>query len=310
MKTRRTANLLYIATEFGFFLTIDRGAHWTEVTSNLPRLAINDFAIHPRDNDLVLATHGRGLWILDNLSALQELTPAVLASDAHLFPIERAKMIRYSNPKAHMGDMVFRGQNPPAGAIIDYYLRGAWRPACRAQRPRRRRQGIRKLEGPQGARHQPRHLGPAPRTAARTRAGVRRRRRAARRRAAWPAGGAGHLHGHAQRRWTYTAAEGRGRRGSAIDHRPCRAAAVDGEPAPARRGHQAAAALPRLSERRSSASRPSPGCRARQPGRKPRRSMSCESRSTSCRTGSAHSTARSADRRRHRQATSRRSGSI
>jgi hypothetical protein len=119
----KNRNLLYIATEFGFFLSIDGGARWTEVAANLPRLAVNDFAIHPRDNDIVLATHGRGLWILDNVSALQELTPAVLASDAHLFSIERARMIRYSNPKAHMGDMVFRGQNPPAGAIIDYYLR-------------------------------------------------------------------------------------------------------------------------------------------------------------------------------------------
>ena len=119
----RNADLLYIGTEFGFFFSLDEGRRWTELGSNLPRLAVNDFVIHPRDNDLVLGTHGRGIWILDNLAALQELTPAVRATDAHLFSIEAAAMIRYSNPKAHAGDMIFRGENPPAGAIIDYYLR-------------------------------------------------------------------------------------------------------------------------------------------------------------------------------------------
>ncbi len=119
----RNPDLLYVGTEFGFFLSFDGGQHWVPLRNNLPTVPVNDFVVHPRDNDLVLATHGRGLWILDNVAALQELTPEVLASEAHLFSIEAAQMIRYSNPKAHQGDMVFRGQNPPAGAIIDYYLR-------------------------------------------------------------------------------------------------------------------------------------------------------------------------------------------
>ncbi len=119
----KNPDLLFAATEFGFFLSIDAGAHWVRFGSNLPTVPVNDFLIHPRDNDLVLATHGRGLWILDRIDSLQQLTPAVLASPAHLFTIEAAREIRYTNPKAHQGDMVFRGQNPPAGAIIDYYLR-------------------------------------------------------------------------------------------------------------------------------------------------------------------------------------------
>lgn len=72
---------------------------------------------------LVLGTHGRGIWILDNLSSLQELTPEVLASTAHLFSVEPAEMIRYARLLAQPGDMIFHGKNPPAGAIIDYYLR-------------------------------------------------------------------------------------------------------------------------------------------------------------------------------------------
>jgi hypothetical protein len=119
----KNPGLVYVGTEFGFFLTYDGGQHWIQLKNNLPTVPVNDFVIHPRDRDLVLATHGRGLWILENIACLQELTPAVVASDAHLFSIEPAAMIRYANPKAHQGDMIFRGQNPPAGAIIDYYLK-------------------------------------------------------------------------------------------------------------------------------------------------------------------------------------------
>lgn len=117
------AELIYVGTEFGFFLSVDAGAHWVELKNNLPRVPVNDFVVHPRDNDLVLATHGRGLWILDNIAALQELTPDVMTSEAHIFTIEAAEQIRYARTKAHAGDMIFRGDNPPAGAIIDYYLR-------------------------------------------------------------------------------------------------------------------------------------------------------------------------------------------
>jgi hypothetical protein len=119
----RNPSVLYLGTEFGLFYSNDGGSHWVELESNLPTVAVNDLVIHPRDNDLVLGTHGRGIWILDNINALQELTPEVLASDAHLFTSEPAEMIRYARDKGHTGDMIFRGANPPAGATIDYYLR-------------------------------------------------------------------------------------------------------------------------------------------------------------------------------------------
>ncbi len=119
----RNPNILYLGTEFGLFYSNDGGSHWVEFKSNLPTAAVNDLVIHPRDNDLVLGTHGRGIWILDNINALQELTPEVLAADAHLFTVEPAEMIRYAGEKGHTGDMIFHGENPPAGAIIDYYVR-------------------------------------------------------------------------------------------------------------------------------------------------------------------------------------------
>jgi photosystem II stability/assembly factor-like uncharacterized protein len=121
----KNRNLLYLATEFGFFFSPNGGANWVPLKNNMPTVPVNDFVIHPRDNDLVLATHGRGIWILDNVAPLQQLTPETLTSDAHLFTPREAEMIRYTNSKAHAGDMIFRGQNPPAGAVIDYYLRDA-----------------------------------------------------------------------------------------------------------------------------------------------------------------------------------------
>ncbi len=121
----RNPRLLYIGTEFGFYFSIDGGGRWIELKNDMPTVAVNDFAVHPRDNDLVLGTHGRGIWILDNINAIQELTPEVVASEAHLFTVEPAEQIRYAREKAHAGDMVFRGENPPAGATIDYWLREA-----------------------------------------------------------------------------------------------------------------------------------------------------------------------------------------
>ena len=105
----KNPNLVYIGTERGLYLSADRGAHWIEFRSNLPRVPVNDFVIHPRDNDLVLATHGRGVWILDDIASLQQLTPAVMSEPAHLFPVRAAAEIRYFNPRAHEGDMVFHG---------------------------------------------------------------------------------------------------------------------------------------------------------------------------------------------------------
>ena len=119
----RNPNLLYLGTEIGLFISADKGGHWSELKNNMPTLAFNDLVIHPRDNDLVLGTHGRGIWILDNLNALQEIDGEVMASEAHLFSIPDAEMIRYTREGSHVGDMIFRGENPPRGAMIDYYLR-------------------------------------------------------------------------------------------------------------------------------------------------------------------------------------------
>ncbi|MGH7475048.1 MAG: VPS10 domain-containing protein [Longimicrobiales bacterium] len=118
----RNPDVLWLGSELGLFVTVDGGAHWVELKNDMPTMAFNDLVIHPRDNDLVLGTHSRGVWILDQVNAIQELTPQVLASEAHLFTTSPAEQIRYARVVAHTGDMYFRGANPPAGAIIDYWL--------------------------------------------------------------------------------------------------------------------------------------------------------------------------------------------
>ncbi|MGH9173906.1 MAG: WD40/YVTN/BNR-like repeat-containing protein, partial [Vicinamibacterales bacterium] len=118
----RNANLLYVGAEFGVWISPDSGQHWIALQNNMPTLPFNDLVVHARDNDLVLASHGRGIWILDNVNALQGLTPETTRSDVALFLMEPAYQIRYTNLKAHTGDMIFRGENPPHGAIIDYWL--------------------------------------------------------------------------------------------------------------------------------------------------------------------------------------------
>ncbi|HMO40789.1 MAG TPA: hypothetical protein PKC76_05865 [Saprospiraceae bacterium] len=125
----RNPDLLYLGTELGLFISINGGRQWVELKNNMPTQPFNDLLIHPRDNDLVLGTHGRGIWILDKVNALQELTPTILAQSAHLFTIANTRLIRYTREGGHTGDMIFRGENPPAGAIIDYYLQAA-RPAA------------------------------------------------------------------------------------------------------------------------------------------------------------------------------------
>lgn len=119
----RNPDVLYVGTEFGLFVTLDGGAHWWPLRNNMPNVPVNDFTIQSRENDLVLGTHGRGIWILDQVNFIQEFAPAIQQKASHLFTINPAEMSRIASTGGHTGDMYFRGQNPPYGAIIDYWAR-------------------------------------------------------------------------------------------------------------------------------------------------------------------------------------------
>lgn len=118
-------DVLWLGTEFGLYVSVDRGAHWVAFRSNMPNVPVNDIAIQPRERDLVLATHGRGLWILDDVAAIRDLTPAVRDKAAHLFPLREAEMKRIANERPHVGDMFYRGENPVNGALVTYWLKDA-----------------------------------------------------------------------------------------------------------------------------------------------------------------------------------------
>jgi photosystem II stability/assembly factor-like uncharacterized protein len=118
----RNPRVLYLGTELGLFISLDAGASWREYRG-LPRMPINDMVFHRGENDLVVGTHARGIYILDNLNAIQEYRPAPTGNEpTALFTIEPAVMKRLASVRAHTGDMIFRGENPPNGAIIDYSL--------------------------------------------------------------------------------------------------------------------------------------------------------------------------------------------
>jgi photosystem II stability/assembly factor-like uncharacterized protein len=122
----RNRNLLYAGTEFGFFVSLDEGQSWKKLMTNLAVVRVDDVLVHPRDNDLVLATHGRSIQIMDDISPLQQLTPEVLASDAHVFQ-PRSTVLWNSDTRlarAVTGNHNFdRGENAPPGTAISYYLR-------------------------------------------------------------------------------------------------------------------------------------------------------------------------------------------
>jgi photosystem II stability/assembly factor-like uncharacterized protein len=116
-------DLLYAGSEFGLFLSFDRGRHWMPYTPDFPTIAVRDIQIHPRDMDLLVGTHGRGLWVLDDITPLQKLSGEVLDSGSVLFEPRPAVLYSYKSNSMYSGPYPFQGLNPPEGALITYYLK-------------------------------------------------------------------------------------------------------------------------------------------------------------------------------------------
>src|SRR5262245_16457797 len=115
-------NVLFAGTERALFYTLDAGAHWSKLTANLPTTRYDDIVIHPRTKDLILATHGRGIWILDDASAIAEWTPAIAGKRAHLFDVPRATLMLYWEDVSNMNHYFFTAENPAEGAAFTYHL--------------------------------------------------------------------------------------------------------------------------------------------------------------------------------------------
>jgi photosystem II stability/assembly factor-like uncharacterized protein len=115
-------NLLFVGTEFGLWISLDGGKIWSQYKGgDLPNVAVRDLAIQSRDNDLVIATHGRGIWIVDDISPLRSLTADVMTKEAVFLQAMPVKQRIQSSGGWANGDAVFVGNNPLDDAVITYY---------------------------------------------------------------------------------------------------------------------------------------------------------------------------------------------
>jgi photosystem II stability/assembly factor-like uncharacterized protein len=121
---RRDPNIIYLGTETGLWVSHNKGGQWTRLKANLPTMPIYEIKQHPRDNDLILASHARGVWILDDMTPIQEWAKSESA-DAFLFSTEPATIMNQANDqmKGFEGDRLFLGLNPAPGATIAYRLK-------------------------------------------------------------------------------------------------------------------------------------------------------------------------------------------
>jgi photosystem II stability/assembly factor-like uncharacterized protein len=117
--------LLYAGTENAIYASFDDGENWQPLQTNLPAAPVSWITVQEHFNDLVISTYGRGFWILDDIGPLQQMTPQVLASDAHLFSVQPAYRYRFITAPSTPYDDPTVGENPEYGASINYYLKSA-----------------------------------------------------------------------------------------------------------------------------------------------------------------------------------------
>jgi photosystem II stability/assembly factor-like uncharacterized protein len=117
--------LMFLGTEFGVFFTIDDGKNWVQLKSGIPTIAVYDITIQERESDLVLATFGRGFYILDDYSPLREVSEDLKNQKAHIFKINDALMYVQTSGKDNQGSTYFKSPNPDFGATFTYYMKEA-----------------------------------------------------------------------------------------------------------------------------------------------------------------------------------------
>jgi len=115
-------DLLFAGSEFGLFISADGGKAWIPLKGDFPTVAVRDVQIHPREHDLIIGTHGRGVWIVDDIRPLERLTAEAVKSDAILFDIKPVTLFSYKTTVDNYSDAGYAGTNSPFGAAVSYYL--------------------------------------------------------------------------------------------------------------------------------------------------------------------------------------------
>jgi hypothetical protein len=116
------AHVLFAGTEFALFVSSDSAATWQKLGANLPTTRYDDILVHPTTKDLVIGTHGRSIWILDDARPIADWSPRVASAPAHIFPIRDATIFQYWEDYSNRAQGAYAGENPPDGAVIYYYF--------------------------------------------------------------------------------------------------------------------------------------------------------------------------------------------
>ena len=157
-------DLLFLGTEFGLFVSLDGGTQWTALKKSLPTASVMDLMVHPREHDLVVGTHGRALYVLDDIRPLRSLSEATLTEPLHLFEVAPAQ--QHWNQEADggfgFGAGEFRGDNRPYGAILAYSLNLPGLPLQDEEKERARKETERAAERVKPSEEQPASLESAP----------------------------------------------------------------------------------------------------------------------------------------------------
>lgn len=119
----KNPKLLFVGTELGIYFTINGGEHWVKLKAGIPTIAVRDIAIQERENDLVLATFGRGFYVMDDYSPLREISHEWANNEAYIFPIKDALMYDQKSKFGNQGSTYYKAKNPAYGATFTYYIK-------------------------------------------------------------------------------------------------------------------------------------------------------------------------------------------
>jgi hypothetical protein len=147
----KNPDLLFAGTEFAVYVSLDRGENWFRFMNGMPTVPVHDLFIHPREYDLIAGTHGRGAWITDDLTSLQQWTPEISKKDIHLFTIRPEVQWARTYEWIWVSDKRFFKPNPPTGSQITYWLKNALPESVKVEILDITGTVIRNLQGPKEA---------------------------------------------------------------------------------------------------------------------------------------------------------------